>query len=86
MGVRSPAPSRLTCFSQGACLPQLRSLPRRLRPDASGCLRHRPNTMVGHVICHAINSADPFSAGQIIEAAERAFSPISDNRPALFVS
>jgi hypothetical protein len=42
--------------------------------------------MVGHVICHAINSPDRFFAGRMIEAAERAFSPISDNRPALFAS
>jgi hypothetical protein len=42
--------------------------------------------MAGQVICHAIGDPRSFSAGRMIEAAELAFSAISDHRPAPFAS
>jgi len=42
--------------------------------------------MASQVICHAIGGPGSFSAGRMIEAAELAFSAISDSRPALFAS
>jgi len=42
--------------------------------------------MVGHVICHAIGRDELVFRSSNIEAAERAFSAISDARAASFAS
>jgi hypothetical protein len=42
--------------------------------------------MAGQLICHPIGDPRSFSTGRMIEAAELAFSPIGDHRPALFAS
>jgi len=68
--VRSPAPSRLMRF-WSACLPQLRSSPQRLRPEADSCSQQRPKAMASQVICHAIGDPDSFSAGWILKPQSR---------------